>query len=98
DVTALTATATVTFAPGDAGATLEIGDLTIDSADVAFAAGTKPMTIDLALPASDQPIPVTFAYHFKNHESFDGVSANGFSFLWPYHCGNVFPCHSEPDD
>src|SRR5262245_23319009 len=57
DVTALTATASITLGPSTAaGATLEVGDLAIDSvqvagADVAFAA--TAMKMDLGLPPSD---------------------------------------------
>ena len=112
DVTALSATAIITFAPSaDPGATLEVGDLTIDSvtldgADLAFTAATAPgamlhandHTIDLALPASDTPLVVTLAFHYKNHTGFQGASVGGFTLVWPYHCGNLFPCHSRPDD
>ena len=26
------------------------------------------------------------------------VAGKGYSLLWPYHCGNLFPCHSQPRD
>jgi aminopeptidase N len=102
DVTALSATITVTFAPSaDPGGTLEVGDLAIDSVkiggtDLAFTVAAAKL--DLALPASDQPIPVDIAYHYKIHEGFTGASATGYTFTWPYYCGNLFPCHSRPDD
>jgi len=102
DVTALTGVATITFAPSATpGATLEIGDLAIDKvsiggADLAHAAsGGK---LDLALAASDHAMPVTIAFRYKAHERFTGASAGGFTMLWPYHCGNLFPCHSNPAD
>jgi len=111
DVTALTATATITFAAStEPGATLEVGDLTIDrvtldGADLAFTAVTAPgaahandHTIDLALPASDGPLAVTIAFHYKHHASFEGAAVAGYTLVWPYHCGNLFPCHSQPDD
>ena len=112
DVTAMSATATITFAPStEPGGTLEVGDLTIDSitldgADLAFTASTAPgamlhandHTIDLALPASDAPLVVTIAFHYKNHAGFEGAAAAGYTLVWPYHCGNLFPCHSRPDD
>jgi aminopeptidase N len=101
DVTAHGASATITFAPGDAGATLEVGDLmidavTIDGKPLGFA--QEAAVLDLALPASDQAIPVTIAYHYKLHEKMQGVSMYGFTLVWPYYCGNVFPCHSAPAD
>jgi Peptidase family M1 domain len=102
DVTARSATATITIAGGDAGATLEVGDLAIESVTVAgqplaFAA-TADRKLDLALPAGDAATEIVFAYHYQPHEAFDGAAAAGFTFTWPYFCGNVFPCHSDPDD
>jgi len=41
---------------------------------------------------------VTFAYHYQLHEGFSGASSKGFTFVWPYFCGNLFPCHSDPAD
>jgi aminopeptidase N len=102
DLTALTGTVTITFGPATMpGGSLEIGDLTIDSvtrggADLAFA--ITGAQLDLALPASDGPIAIDIAYRFKTHDKFDGVSTKGFTFLWPYYCGNAFPCHSQPAD
>ncbi len=102
DVTALTATATITFgASGDPGATLEIGDLTITSVklggvDVAFS--DTGATLDLALRASDDVLAVDLTYAYKVHEMFQGASAGGYTLTWPYYCGNLFPCHSRPDD
>jgi aminopeptidase N len=102
DVTALAGTATITFAPSTGpGASLEVGDLAIASVqsagvDVAFTVNASRM--DLALPASSQPIAVDIAYHFMHHEGFSGASAGGYTMIWPYYCGNVFPCHSQPAD
>ncbi len=104
DVTALSGTATISFAASNLpGATLEVGDLTLDrvqSGGVALAylfdAATK--TINLALPASDRTIAVEFAFRYKTHTGFQGASAEGYTFLWPYYCGNLFPCHSQPRD
>jgi aminopeptidase N len=101
DVTALSGAATITFSPGDVGATLEVGDLmidgvTIDGNPLAFAQAASKL--DLALPASDQTTVVDIAYHYKLHESFEGASKYGYTLVWPYFCGNVFPCHSNPAD
>ena len=109
DVTAMSGTAIVTVGPSsEPGATFEVGDLVLDSvrlgdADLAYMARetlgmTTGRVIDLALAASDAPTEVTFAFHYKAHSSFDGASANGFTLLWPYYCGNLFPCHSDPAD
>ena len=105
DLAAMTATATITFDVSTTpGASLEITGLGIDGVTMAGAAlpymagpvGTKQM--DLGLPASDQQLAVDVAYHWMDHESFEGISMNGYTLDWPYYCSNVFPCHSEPED
>ncbi len=102
DVALQTGTATLMFeASAEPGGTVEVGDLEIESvqiagADLAFAIAAGKL--DLALPASDAPIAVRFTYRWKHHESFKGVSASGYTLTWPYYCGNVFPCHSDPAD
>jgi aminopeptidase N len=102
DVTALTATATITFAPSTSpGASLEIGDLTFDSVqwngvDLPYVLSGKRM--DLGLPADADPIMIDLAYHFSNMHPFEGDSTKGYTLDWPYYCGNLFPCHSEPAD
>ncbi len=103
DVTALTGTAKITFGPDNLdGATLEIGDLVID--EVRWM-GVAPLMylvdgdkLHLALPRSNETLTVEVAYHYKTHEMFNGSSMRGFTFVWPYFCGNLFPCHSSPDD
>jgi len=70
DVTTFAATATITIGPSsEPGATLEVGDLVLDSVqvggvDLAYAPRlTQKMTmhvIDLALDPSDRPTTVTF--------------------------------------
>src|SRR5882672_10404123 len=102
DVGALTATATITLGPSTApGATLEVGDLAIESvrwqgADLPYAIASQRM--DLALPALAEPAAIDIAYRFTLHEMSNGASAKGFTLLWPYYCGNLFPCHSQPAD
>jgi aminopeptidase N len=97
DVTALSGTATIVFAASATpGATLEVGDLVIDSVSVPHAVADKLMT--LALPASASELSVDVAFHYSHHTAFDGVSPKGYTLLWPYHCGNLFPCHSDPSD
>jgi len=108
DLAAKTATATITFgASTSAGATVEVGDLMFDSVQMAGAdvpTMTNPATtharatMDLGLPASSDPIAVDFTYHWVNHEGFTGASAGGYTLIWPYYCGNLFPCHTEPSD
>ena len=101
DVTAQTGTATITFAPGADGASLEVGDLMITSVTANGSALPFAVTgaqLDLALAGSSEPRAVDIAFAYKLHEKFDGVSTKGFTFFWPYYCGNAFPCHSQPAD
>ncbi|MDX2091796.1 MAG: M1 family aminopeptidase [Kofleriaceae bacterium] len=108
DITAMTGTATITVGPSEAdGATFEVGDLEITSVQVSGATiETAPRTtttntqreLDLALPASAEPTEVVFTFAYKTHSGFSGVSPAGFTLMWPYYCGNVFPCHSNPAD
>jgi aminopeptidase N len=37
-------------------------------------------------------------YTFEQRSNADGLLAGGSTVLWPYHCGNMFPCHSRPAD
>jgi aminopeptidase N len=101
DLAAMTATATITFAPSATpGASLEVGGLAIDT--VAFDGQPLPATgtalLELGLPAADHALAVDIAYHWQDHEGFTGASAGGYTLIWPYYCSNLFPCHSDPSD
>ncbi|NVB77009.1 MAG: peptidase M1, partial [Kofleriaceae bacterium] len=37
-------------------------------------------------------------YSFTQHDNADGLLPGGSTVLWPYFCGNLFPCHSQPSD
>ncbi|MEQ1501420.1 MAG: M1 family aminopeptidase [Myxococcota bacterium] len=97
------ATATITVAgSADTQVTFEIGDLTInavtDEAGAArvYTASGSELVVDVT-PAVDSTIVVD--YTFADHNAFDGwMPDSGLSFLWPYFCGNLFPCHSDPAD
>jgi len=101
DYAGMTGVATVTLGPSTSpGASLEAEGLTIDSVTVNGAPilFTPGMTLLLGLAASDQPTPVVISYHWMDHEGFTGASAKGYTLDWPYYCGNIFPCHSQPSD
>ncbi len=101
DLVNMTGNATIFFGPSETpGASLEIGDLEID---FVLHVNTSEYAItgsqlDLGLPASEDIQKVDIQYRLKLHENFDGASEKGYTFLWPYYCGNVFPCHSQPSD
>ena len=37
-------------------------------------------------------------YGFDQHSMADGLLPGGSTVVWPYFCGNLFPCHSQPAD
>jgi aminopeptidase N len=102
DVAVRTATAAITLgASGSQAVSFEIGDLdistvTLDGAPLLFSdVGNR---LDIGVPASDAPLTLTVDFSYQAHGAFDGADGDGFTFLWPYHCGNLFPCHSDPAD
>jgi aminopeptidase N len=98
------ATARIALAPSTTklGASFEIGDLTImsvtsDAGPLNFEV-TGPQ-LDVGVPAGSTPAELTIAYQFAEHENFDGwMPEPMLTFLWPYFCGNLFPCKSDPAD
>jgi len=98
------ATAVIELAGSDSqAASLEIGDLRIDDvkADVdgevrSLEYVTEEGALHMGVPPSASPTAVTIDYAYNNHEDFDGAMSNGLTFTWPYFCGNLFPCKSDP--
>lgn len=54
--------------------------------------------IDGKLRVSNVRGPLEVHYAFAVHSNADGLLAGGSTVTWPYFCGNLFPCHSEPAD
>ncbi|HTV18023.1 MAG TPA: M1 family aminopeptidase, partial [Polyangiaceae bacterium] len=91
--------ATLKLMPSSELQSFEVGDLEIQSIHVAGVPieGTRRGAfLDLGLPASDAPVDVSVEYDWVTHNGADGASIDGFSYLWPYWCGNAFPCRSAP--
>lgn len=42
--------------------------------------------------------PVHIDYRFDVEQQGEGFAKNGSTVIWPYFCGNLFPCRSKPDD
>jgi aminopeptidase N len=42
--------------------------------------------------------PLVVEYGFDQQHNADGLLPGGSTVLWPYFCGNLFPCHSRPAD
>lgn len=105
DVTALTGQATlrVVRPAGTDPLTLEAGGLTI----TAVTAGGAPLeytheagTLSITVPAGEGPAEVMVEYGFATvgKGTFEGYMVSGSTLLWPYHCGNLYPCRSHPAD
>ena len=54
--------------------------------------------LDVGVPPSDAPQSIVVDYTFGLQSSFDGLLDQGSTLLWPYFCGNLFPCKSSPQD
>lgn len=83
----------------------EVGTLSALDVQGLDAAGTEtPLPwqqigsrLDVGLPAGTPP-RVRMRYAFTRTPSFGGLTAGGWSVVWPTECGNLFPCHSAPAD
>ncbi len=109
DADAMSATATIVLEPSaTVGATFEIGDITIVDVNQTMPSGAAPRlwidrgaTLDVGVAAATEPITLVIRYTFSKHTKFDGyngTATGAYTLVWPYYCGNLFPCHSAPAD
>ncbi|MFT3693608.1 MAG: M1 family aminopeptidase [Kofleriaceae bacterium] len=76
---------------------LEAGGL--DISHVKDARGNRHFTITAGkLRVANVRGPIEIDYSFKVQDNADGLLAGGSTVIWPYFCGNLFPCHSQPAD
>jgi hypothetical protein len=54
--------------------------------------------VDGTLRVSNVLGALTIEYTFEQQSNADGLLAGGSTVIWPYFCGNLFPCHSNPAD
>jgi hypothetical protein len=101
DLEAMTGTADVVLSGSSSstGASFEIGDLLIknvssDTGQLNF--NTESGRLDVGVPISADTQTLTIEYSFNMQDGFSGLLQNGMTFTWPYYCGNLFPCRSEP--
>jgi hypothetical protein len=88
--------ATLTFARRGT-VSLEAAGLTIRT--VRDASGSKTFRVRAGrLIVRDVISPLLVDYGFSQHENSDGLLAGGSTVIWPYFCGNLFPCDSRPSD
>jgi aminopeptidase N len=55
------------------------------------------MRLDVGVPAN-APLTIVVAYHWHYWPGQEGASSDGWTLTWPYWCGHLFPCHSDPAD
>jgi len=82
------------------GASLEVGDLEI--AEVLGPQGpvnhrVEDGRLDLGVPAQ-QAVELQIRYRLHTRGKLEGLTQGGATFSWPYFCGNLFPCKSDPSD
>lgn len=89
------------------GASFDVRGLTVSSVSgeagpLAFEVATPddvPAQLNVGVPSGDADPTIVVEYAFEDQDSFDGwMPAQNVSFLWPYFCGNLFPCKSDPAD
>jgi len=102
DLDALTGTATLTVAAsGSSGLSLEAQGLTILAVTgdgCAYDWTASDGSLHVGLPTGGDDPVLTVAYDFTQQRDYDGWLSSGVTFTWPYFCGNLFPCHSDPAD
>jgi aminopeptidase N len=101
DLTTRAATARITLAPSDSRvASFEIGDLAIESVVGADGAALEYALepggrMHVRFPGGAEPV-LEAAYTFTYHENSQGADPTpGFTLIWPYYCGNLFPCKNR---
>jgi aminopeptidase N len=88
-------------------ATIELarnGTISLDAQGLTITAvrdnrGNRRFTVrDGKLVVTSVYAPVVVDYTFALHTNADGLLPGGSTVVWPYFCGNLFPCHSAPAD
>ena len=96
DLASRTAVATIELEK-NGNVILEAGGLTIT--DVSDDRGHRRYSLTGGkLRVSSVRGPLVVSYGFAVHDMADGLLPGGSTVTWPYHCGNLFPCHSRPAD
>ena len=96
DLEAMTATATIELEKYG-NVALEVGGLAITQ--VSDERGNRNYRVTNGkLRVTNVRSPLVVTYSFTGHDQANGLLPGGSTVIWPYHCGNVFPCHSQPAD
>lgn len=101
EVEALRGTATIELTPSTTseGASFEAAGLTITGVHN----GDAPLNYEVVDGRLDVGVPlgsttVVVEYGFSVQGQFNGLMATGSTLTWPYYCGNLFPCKSDPTE
>ena len=102
-----TGVATLRLSPSEnPGASVKVDGLNVQSVagpngEFIDSSVTGPR-LDIGIPASDSPIDVVINYEFAVSPAFQGyfygATGEGLAYVWPDHCGNLFPCHTLTRD
>jgi hypothetical protein len=103
DLADLSGTAVITLAPAGTAtaASFEAEGLSIDQVYCSQGPlnyAVNEGRLDVGIPATGSDFALTVDYRFSVQSNYDGYLASGVTFIWPYFCGNLFPCHSDPSD
>lgn len=101
EVEALRGTATIELAPSaiSEGASFEAAGLDV----TAVYNGDGPLLYEVVDGRLDVGVPlgsttIIVEYGFSVQGQWNGLMANGSTLTWPYYCGNLFPCKSDPTE
>ncbi|MCG7897376.1 MAG: peptidase M1 [Candidatus Thiodiazotropha weberae] len=81
------------------GASFETGDLIIAQVTAngrQLNYQNENGTLHIGVPPSLDEVTLSIDYSLNLQSDFNGLLDGGMSFTWPYYCGNLFPCKSEP--
>jgi hypothetical protein len=106
DVSAKTATATVVLrGSASRGASFEAAGLSVTAVTgpkgpLRFRQVEGRLDVGVPRTATDSSLPltITYAYETRPKGALEGQLPSGTTFVWPYFCGNLFPCKSDPRD
>ncbi len=103
DLDELTGSATIRFADDGASTAsldvsgLDVTDVAFNVMDVSFLSEENDGRLDMGFTPY-VGASVTVDYRFDHAAGYDGFLERGSTILWPYHCGNLYPCDPDPND
>ena len=101
DPDSLHGTATLVVAAGtEPSASFDVSGLDVESVtlgpDLTWEIADGRLDVALPREAGDSTIEVS--YGFSVGARFEGLMDTGSTLIWPYWCGNLFPCRPDPAD